>query len=175
MRNSRRVLAALSVAAAATVSAGGVSAASAEVTGDSCAVVIAKAPEGKTSPTLAEACSTTPAKAIAAASRQAGQRTGNAAAVDVIIMEAYDDVDYGFPYFTVVGHDGPCDTAGYRWEPNSEWKNKISSILGYNGCDKVRVTNKALTSAKEFTAFYNGTAHWLGAYSDNVGLAQPHA
>lgn len=184
MKNLRRLVTALSVTAAAVLSTCAGAASAAEPEGDGtprCAMLVDKAPEGGVSPVLAKVCSDTHEKAIAGVNAEyrrlkgiSASATGSEAA-GVVIMEWYKNVDYYHPYTTIVGWSGPCDTAGYRVEPNDEWKGSMSSILGYNGCDKVRVTNRALTSAREFTAFYNGEAHWLGAYSDNVGLTQAHA
>jgi hypothetical protein len=74
----------------------------------------------------------------------------------------------------IYGQDGPCDSAGYRIEPVQWWKDNMSSILGYNNCDTVEVTNKAFNSSTTLRiAGHPLEAYTLWSYNDNVGITRP--
>ncbi|SDY72641.1 hypothetical protein SAMN05421504_106527 [Amycolatopsis xylanica] len=182
---TRRLIVAAVVGAATVAAMPGVAAAEgvdALNQGKYCAMLVDKAPEGKVSPVLAEICSDTSAadvdaRIVAESARIAASR-GVEAAAPIPIMYWYENIHYNLDspggFTTIYGNSGSCDSSGYRVEPSSWWKARLSSLLGNNDCYAAKVHNRALSSAETFGLTYGGSGWWLGGYSDNVGLVQAY-
>jgi hypothetical protein len=126
-----------------------------------CAVLVSKDLDSSgVSKLLEESCSVE----SAAAARSGLQGTLGS----TLLMAWWRDAGFGGTQTTIYGNSGGCDSAGYRVEPSDYWKKNLSSIAGYNGCNRVRLYNIALTQS----GAYNLQISNLGAYNDNVGLTQ---
>jgi len=84
------------------------------------------------------------------------------------LMNWYEHADFGGSVTVIYGDSGGCDGAGYRVQPNSYWKTHLSSIKGFNQCNRIRLYNIALSQS---AAYYLPLSN-LGYYNDNVGLTQ---
>lgn len=83
----------------------------------------------------------------------------------------------GFPgtkRTTVLGSEGPCDSAGYRVKPTPFWRNNLTSIMGDGYCRNARVSNRELNRAQDFDIHGYNTPY-LGDFNDNVGLIHAYA
>lgn len=97
-------------------------------------------------------------------------REGLHAAGATKLMRWYSDGGYkGRMQANIYGNDGPCDSAGYGFEPSDDWKDSLSSIRGYNHCDKLRLTNIAGTYSKPFTL---PESFGDEIYNNNVGYVK---
>ncbi|WP_133914345.1 hypothetical protein [Streptomyces sp. NBC_00582] len=52
------------------------------------------------------------------------------------LMTWSEHADWGGEYTKVYGSAGPCDAAGYSFNPNSYWSTHLSSLLVDGGCTK---------------------------------------
>jgi hypothetical protein len=89
-----------------------------------------------------------------------------------LLMTWFEDADYNADNedadkTDIFGDEGPCDTAGYRIEPNNDWKGKISSIGGTVECNRATLTNRDLNYAETQIL----PTPWVGEKLDNnIGL-----
>ncbi|MFI9453553.1 hypothetical protein [Amycolatopsis sp. NPDC052450] len=172
------------VATLAFASLCGTSASAATVSDDStgryCAWVVGPAQNGDVSPVLAKSCSeVSPAAAAAGLTSQGDGHAISAIAEATPLMYWYSNGNYNRnaagSMTTIYGSAGPCDSAGYRVEPDSYWKANMSSILGDNNCRYAHVTNRALNSAHDFNIDFGAEGAYLGGWDNNVGLTKAHA
>ncbi|MGH3922816.1 MAG: hypothetical protein ACRDTT_08115 [Pseudonocardiaceae bacterium] len=88
-------------------------------------------------------------------------------AFEDLLMTWFEDADYDGDKTDIYGDDGPCDTAGYRVEPDSDWKEKISSIGGTVQCNRATLSNRDLNYAETQIL----PTQWVGQKLDNnIGL-----
>jgi hypothetical protein len=89
-----------------------------------------------------------------------------------LLMTWFEDADYNDDNDSadktdIYGDQGPCDTAGYRIEPNDDWKGKISSIGGTVECNRATLTNRDLNYGETQIL----PTPWVGERLDNnIGL-----
>jgi hypothetical protein len=151
----------------------GVGAANASTTSSQdCVMVVGKgATPDAVSPVLYQYCST----ASMAAARQhlmssqvRDQLGSNAVNSSDLLMTWWSDNNFeGANTTNIFGASGPCDTAGYRVQPNAFWQTHLSSIAGTAQCTHVDLTTRSLTFADDFRLPAAGIGPTL---NDNVGL-----
>src|SRR5690242_10500657 len=133
--------------------------------GKYCAVQLGKAPAGTTSPVVARACSDTSlaeAKATMDSRHRATARARGetAVAANVVLMYLYENVNYNRDKagrMTAIVVPTNCDTAGYRFEPETWWKDNVSSVVGGTSrCNTTRVFDKTQTNATVFKIHVEG-------------------
>ncbi|MFE9203849.1 hypothetical protein [Micromonospora sp. NPDC007230] len=193
MRTKPRVLAALALAALAPLGAlaapaqAHTSAGKAAQSGQYCVVVLGKASSpGEVSPELYRHCSATPfdTKAhLRSGQAQKAYLARNAdtvstdsspetltAAAQVHLIRAWEDANYKGQYWDYYG-GAACDQYGYRWDPDTWWRDHLSSIeSGYNSkCTRARLHTWDLQKWGEFAL----SLSYVGStYNDNVGRVQ---
>ncbi|GGM57252.1 hypothetical protein GCM10012275_30440 [Longimycelium tulufanense] len=149
-----------------------------------CDVVYGRAPAPEAdSPLLFRTCAGSEAESKARVMAWFGrQRAAGLAPGDpVTMMYWYEHINYNRDargdMTRIWGNDGPCDSAGYRVEPNSEWAGKLSSILGDSGCTEMTIYNRALTHRREGWSirYQSPVGMYLHEFNDNVGRIQAHA
>jgi hypothetical protein len=94
-----------------------------------CAVLLGKSEQGKTSPVVSQTCSSDP---------NAPQLQA-VAATDTLLLEAFQNANNN-PAATVYryyGQYGPCDSAGYKWNVPVGWLGVFSGFDTSNDCNVV--------------------------------------
>lgn len=89
-------------------------------------------------------CSTTMEDALAQ-SKKAGGVSANgtsSAQTDTLLLREYKDAGYGGPIYDFVGTAGPCDFAGYHLVNYVQVEINVSSIQGFNNCNRVRINDE---------------------------------
>jgi hypothetical protein len=87
-----------------------------------------------------------------------------------LLMTWYENANYNIDegdQTDIYGDEGPCDSAGYRIAPNSDWDDNISSIAGTAACTKARLTNRSLDYAETQSL---PTPYVGDRLNDNIGL-----
>lgn len=122
-----------------------------------CAIALAKPTGSDVAVVVSESCST---------QSPAAARDGLSVQVSTKLMTWYKDAGWLGTSADIFGSSGTCDTAGYSFVPSDTWKQSMSSIKGYQQCNRVRLTNIAGTSAREFPL---PVSFGATLYNDNVG------
>lgn len=138
-----------------------------------CAILVGKTPNGATtSPVLARACSQeSPRQALEEMEAKA-ERTLPAQVYKsldrVRLMTWFEDANYGGNTTEIYGDDGPCDTGGYRVEPDWFWKVNLTSVTGTDACDVGRFYTQQLDHSETRRL----PTHLYPPLNDNVGLVR---
>jgi len=129
-----RRLATLLVMVAITTALSGVAPAAAggkpmpAAAGQHCAVVLDKLRPGQSSSrVLSQAC----------ADRADASALTTAAASSTLLLVLYEHVNFGGASTKIYGAYGPCDAEGYGIRDLGSWRNKLSSLKGFNWCNVV--------------------------------------
>ncbi|GGM81658.1 hypothetical protein GCM10012275_60380 [Longimycelium tulufanense] len=146
--------------------------------GSYCVIVYGKASEGQNSPERFRHCSTSSIEDARSQMRAWSAHTATRnllrPAEPARIMLWYPDANYGGKHTEIWGDDGPCDSAGYRLEPDDWWQKNLSSIWGDSNCTRATLYNRALTerSNERFITPYARGGTNLDQFNDNVGRIQ---
>jgi hypothetical protein len=62
------------------------------------------------------------------------ERAAPSAATQLMIWSEHRD--WGGVYDRIYGYDGPCDSAGYTFDPSTWWSNNLTSFQVMGGCTK---------------------------------------
>jgi hypothetical protein len=96
--------------------------------GQHCVVVLDKLRPGQTtSRVLSRTC----------ADRADAPALTKAAAASTLLLVLYQDVNFGGASTRITGAYGPCDAEGYGFSNLGSWRNKVSSLKGFNWCNVV--------------------------------------
>jgi hypothetical protein len=120
-----------------------------------CVMVVGKAPSANAnSPTLWEHCSTKSSEDARASlnSPEAQARLGanvHAASKD-LLMTWFKDSGFKGNKTEIYGSGGPCDSGGYRVEPNGYWKKNLSGVKGTDSCNYATIYHLAKNYSRDF-------------------------
>ncbi len=141
-----------------------------------CAVIVSKEVDDKGySKVVSRACSTV---SIQDAHRRATEaRTDRPAdsvttLTDTLLLEEYEDINYGGDkLYQFYGTDGGCDYEGYHLVNFWSVENNVSSMKGYNGCNRVAVHTENCNAEETECdwGYFDLDVSYLGThYNDNV-------
>ncbi|SHG35349.1 hypothetical protein [Streptoalloteichus hindustanus] len=162
----RKVLTAVTVGLTALSFAPAAVAAPSEAVTEYCAVIVSKErDEHGFSKELAKSCSPVSVEdALVKASASGGGRFSVPELAGTLLLNQFKDVNYGGGVIhTYYGGGGPCDTMGYYLRNTVSVSKNVSSMIGYNNCNRVRVHDWDENSYQ----FDLPVAH-MGRFNDNV-------
>jgi len=145
-----------------------------------CATLVSRSTvEGEGSPVLARACSTVSHEDARTNMLQVEQQERAKAGLGAqdnttrssdLLMTWFEEADYGGDREDIYGSDGPCDSAGYEFHPDTlfpwQWGNVISSAAGTETCNMADFITQSGTYAQTFNLPVPFLGHTL---NDNVG------
>ncbi|GAA2807739.1 hypothetical protein [Crossiella cryophila] len=87
------------------------------------------------------------------------------------LVSLYEDEKYGRANDQVYGDKGNCDKDGYRIKMTPWWQLNLSSVHGWNGCDKGRFTQRTAT---DHSRTMDLPAPGIGEFNDNTKYLRAH-
>jgi hypothetical protein len=144
-----------------------------DVHSEYCVVVLGKAPSpGAASPEVYRHCSAQPFDSAAQLNSSEARSAGVVSpASSTHLVRVFQDNNYKGQWWDYYGDAGPCDSAGYRWDPDDWWSSHLSSIeKGYNSnCNHMRLYSKD----KKHSQVYGLSTPQIGPYyNDNTYRTQ---
>jgi hypothetical protein len=111
-------------------------------------------------------CSTIMEDALALSKKAGGAVTSGTSSTqtDTLLLREYKDAGYGGPIYDFVGTAGPCDFAGYRLVNFVQVEINVSSIQGFNNCNRVQINDEhehyGFSGCPGTTSAMNGMTTW---------------
>jgi hypothetical protein len=130
--------------------------------GQHCVVVLDKLRPGQTtSRTLSRTC----------ADRTDAPALTRTAAASTLLLVLYQDVNFGGASTKIYGAYGPCDAEGYGFSNLGTWRNRVSSLKGFNWCNVVDLYDN-INYGGAFLAGFGGCCSrldvpWVSSYAND--------